>query len=204
MQLLGFEVLLPDGLRLEKESRSVGGVCIDLIGEGGQALIASIVEKGLGVGFSVSSQRAERVELERDEQYVILVFHPSGLTIQTYDPTVFPAARQEETAVVLADLRVDMGSASITPLRERRSGDLSMAAWKLRGVTAQDAVRRVLEEAVNGKGLRRGPTYAPPEGGRETWRGEASSKLELVKVRATVEFDHVLLEIEHVDKRTQD
>jgi hypothetical protein len=137
--------------------------------------------------------------LERGEQRLILVFDSEGLTIQTYDPSVLPVARHAGSVVLLADLRVDMGSASITPLRERVVGELRRAAWKIKGATAPDAVRRVMDEVVSRRGLTRGATFGPAKGGREVWTGEASSRAELVKVRATVESDHVHLEIDLVD-----
>jgi hypothetical protein len=199
MQLFGFDVVLPDGLRVEKRSSAEAGVCIDVVGEDVQTLLASIVDRAAGVGFSVSNNAADRVELERGEQRLILVFDSEGLTIQTYDPSVLPVARHAGSVVLLADLRVDMGSASITPLRERVVGELRRAAWKIKGATAPDAVRRVMDEVVSRRGLTRGATFGPAKGGREVWTGEASSRAELVKVRATVESDHVHLEIDLVD-----
>ena len=79
-------------------------------------------------------------------------------------------------------------------------GELRRAAWKLSGASAPDVVRRVIDEAVGGRGLTRGPTFGPANQGREVWTAEASSEAELVKARATVESDHVLLEIDLVDK----
>ena len=62
-------------------------------------------------------------------------------------------------------------------------------------------VERVIDQAVASKGLVRGAVFEPPKGGRQSWSGEAYSKYELVKARATVESGHVLLEIDLVDKR---
>lgn len=201
MQLFDFEIVLPDVLRLEKRSSSGEGVCVDLVGDGVQTAVASIVDKAAGVGFLVSNRGADRVELERGEQRLILAYDSSGLTIQTYDPTLLPPARHDGAAVLLADLRVDLGSASVAPLRERRMGELRRAAWKLSGVSAPDVVHRVIDEVVSGMGLTRGASFGPAKGGSEIWTAEASSKTVLVNARATVESGHVLLEIDLVDKR---
>jgi len=47
-------------------------------------------------------------------------------------------------------------------------------------------------------GLKRGAVFGPAKGGQEVWSGEAYSKVELVKVHATVEPRTVLLEIDLV------
>lgn len=204
MQLFDFEIELSAELRLEKKSAGGEGVCIDLVGDGAQAAVASIVDKAERVGFSVSNRGAERVELQRGEQKLILASDPSGLTIQSYDPTLLPTARHDGGAVLLADLRVDLGPVGITPLRERLLGELRRAAWKLSGASAQDVVRRVIDAAVDGKGLTRGASFGPAKGGSELWTAEASSKTELVKARASVETDHVLLEVDLVDNRRKE
>lgn len=174
---------------------------MDLVGKGAQAAMASIVKKAEGSGFMVSTGGADRVELKRGEQRLILVSDSSGLTIQTYDPTLLPPARHDGAAVLLADLRVDLGPATIAPLREQRMGELRRAAWRVSGISAPDVVRRVIDEVVSGMRLARGASFAPAKGGIEVWTAEASSKTMLVKARGTVESGHVLLEIDLVDKR---
>jgi hypothetical protein len=200
-QLLDFEVVLPDHLRLETRSTTGVGVCIELVGDGAQTAVASVVKKAEEVGFVLANPGPGRVELARGEQRLVLLSDSSGLTIQTYDPTLLPVARHDGAAVLLADLRVNLGAAAIAPLRERRTGELRRAAWKLSGVSAPDVVRCVIDEGVRRMGLARGATFRPAKGGTEVWTAEASSKTALVKARATVESDHVLLEIDLVDKR---
>jgi hypothetical protein len=204
MQLLDFELVLPEGLRLDKTSSDGAGTCMDLVGEGTLTAVASIVDAAIRVGFSVAHRETDRVELGRGEQRLILVSDSSGLTIQTFDPTLLPQARHDGAAVALADLRVDLGPVHITPLRERRMGELRRAAWKLSGASAPDVVRRVIDEAVAGKGLTRGPAFGPANQGRKVWTAEASSEAALVKARATVESDHVLLEVDLVEKGSKD
>jgi hypothetical protein len=204
MEILGFEVELPGGLRVEQTSSGEGGTCIDIVGKNAESFSAAIVDQAVAAGFSESNREADRVELDRGEQRLLLVRDSEGLTIQTYDPTELDTARFDGSAVLLGDLRLDCGTTSIVPLRERYLQDkqLRLGAWKLSGVSARNVVKRVLDGAVASKGLTLGGIFEPPRGGREVWSGEAYSRVELVKVRATVEPGHVLLEVDLVVNRT--
>jgi hypothetical protein len=203
MELFDFDFTLPDGVAVENTTSDAEGVCIDIVGNKAEDLAASIVKQAKAVGFVAAEQVVGRVELHRGEQRLLLLFQSSALTIQTYDPTELPMAGYDGAAVLLADFRVDCAPASIVPLRERHTGDTQWrrAAWKLCGISAQELVRRVIDEAVASKGLKRGAMFGPAKGGREVWSGEAYSRFELVKAHATVESGHVLLEIDLIDHR---
>ena len=206
MQLFEFEFELPSGFVATTTAADPDGTCIDMVGQQVDALADSIVNVAEAAGFVVVEQTPGRRELERGEQRILLIFASSTLTLQTQDPAALPVARCEGTAVILGDFRVDFGSAAIVPLRERYTGDSDWrrGAWRLRGITASEVVEHVVEQAVTEKGLARGPIFAPPKGGIQAWTGEAHSREQLVKARATVEVDHVLLELDVVDKRERE
>ncbi|WP_437609175.1 hypothetical protein WMF20_49570 [Sorangium sp. So ce834] len=203
MQILGFEFELPAEFRVEKISSAGAGSCIDIMGKNAGSLAAALAEQAVAVGFSESKQEAGRIKLERGEQRLLLVHDAEGLTIQTYDPTTLPRARFDGSAVLLDDLRFECGATSIAPLRETYLHDkhLRSGAWRLSGVSAPEVVARVLDTAVTSRSLKRGAVFGPPRGGEEVWSGEAYSKVELVKVHATVESGVVLLEIDLIDNR---
>lgn len=203
MEILGLEIELPDGLRVERASSERDRSCIDVIGTNAESLLRAIITRAVAAGFSESKRSAERVELSRGEQRLLVVRDSEGLTIQTYDPTVLRTARIDGSFVLLGDVRVDCGATTIEPLRERHLDDKNLwtGAWRLFGVSAADAVQRVLDGVVASKGLTRGSVFEPPRGGRQVWSGEAYSRVELVKVRAIAEAGHVLLELDLVDNR---
>jgi hypothetical protein len=217
MKILDFEFDLPGEFRVEKTSFSDESSRIDIVGKNAGRLSAAFVEQAVAAGFSESRQEADSVDLERGEQTLLLWHDSERLTIHMRDPTILPRARVDGSAVLLGDLRFDVGATSIAPLRERRhygwgspqaclqgypkDKQTRTGAWRLSGVSAPKVVERVLDSAVASKGLTRGGVFGPPKGGMEVWRGEAYSKVELVKVDATVEPGLVLLEIDLVENR---
>jgi len=203
MDVLGLDFDLPNGMSVKRTASTAGSWCLEITGQGVEPLNATIADKGRAAGFVERRLSVERTELERGEQRIVLVLHETGLLVQVYDPTVFPAAQCEGSAVILGDLRIDTEAMSVVPLRERHSDDGRMrsGAWRLAAVSAADTVDRVIARAVKTKGLVRGAAFGPPRGGKQVWSGEAHSKFELIKARATAEPDWVLLEIDFVDNR---
>ena len=202
MELFDFEFSLPHGFNVKKTTFDVESARIDIVGDDAEHLVTSVVKAAVAAGFSIVDQEPNRVVLERGEQRIVLGFDSTGLTIDTRDPTKLPLARHDGSAVLVGDLRVECGSASIVPLRERLMQDQWWrAAWKLSGISAPEVVRRVIDQAVASKGLVRGAMFDPPKGGRPRWKGEAYSRAERVDAAATAESDHVLLEIDLIDNR---
>lgn len=203
MRLFDFDFTVPDEFTATVTGSDPEGTCIDIVGDQANALAVSAVRAAEAAGFAITEHAPGRTELARGEQRLLLLFESSALTLQTYDPTGLPMARAEGSSILLGDLRVDCGSAAIVSLRERRTGNPRWlrAAWKLSGVSAPEIVDRVIDQAVASKGLVRGAIFAPPKGGTESWSGEAYSDVELVKVRATAESGHVLLDVDFVDNR---
>ena len=203
MDVLGFDFDLPDGMSVRRTASTAGSWCIEITGQGLEPLSALIADKARAAGFVERRRGAERTELERGEQRIVVVLYETGLLVQIYDPSVFPAAQYEGSVVVLGDLRVDTEATSVVPLRERLSNDGRMRSgtWRLATVSAADTVDRVIAQAVETRGLVRGAAFGPPKGGRQVWSGEAHSELELIKARATSEPNWVLLEIDFVDNR---
>ncbi|MBN2191555.1 MAG: hypothetical protein JW751_01965 [Polyangiaceae bacterium] len=203
MRLLELDFTLPERFTATITGSDLEGTCIDIVGDQADSLAGSIVKTAEDAGFVIAEHAPGRTELARGEQRLLLLFDSSALTLQTHDPTGLPMARTDGAAVLIGDFRVDCGSAAIVPLRERHTGDPRWlrAAWKLSGISAPEVVGRVIDQAVASKGLVRGAIFDPPKGGGKYWSGEAYSDVELVKVRATVESGHVLLEVDLVDKR---
>ncbi|MFO0755491.1 MAG: hypothetical protein U0359_03315 [Byssovorax sp.] len=205
MQIFDFEFELPPEFRVE---RTIGvGECrtLDVVGRNAERLAAALAAQAVMAGFRELKREADRVKLERGEQWLFLVHDAEGLTIQMCDPTILPLARFDGSAALLGELRFECGATSITPLRERDLPDNHMrcGAWRLSGVSAPEVVERVLDTVVQGRGLKRGAVFGPARGGRPVWSGEAYSDVVLVKVHATVEPNVVLLEIDLVDNSSR-
>lgn len=203
MQILGFEFELPTEYRAEGASSCGESSHVDIVGPTAWNLAPAFVDQAVAAGFSQTKQEADRITLERGEQWLVLVHDSGKLIIHAYDPTMLPHARFDGSAVLLGDLRFECGASSIVPLRERhlRNQHMRKGAWTLSGVSASQLVDRVLDTAVTSKGLKRGTVFGPPKGGRQVWSGEANSEVELVKVHATAQPGSVLLEIDVIDNR---
>src|SRR5262245_12058825 len=93
MEILDFDIDLPEGLRVERASSEGDRSCIDIIGKNAESLSRTIVKRAVAAGFSEAKRSADRVELDRGEQRLLVVYDSEGLTIQTYDPTVLRTAR---------------------------------------------------------------------------------------------------------------
>jgi hypothetical protein len=203
VRILDFDFPIPDEFSVTIASKNPSGMCVDIIGDHADALVEPIVKTAEYIGFVTIEYESGRIELSRSEQRVLLLFERDALTLQTYDPTGFPMARTDGSAVLLGDFRVDLGPARIDPLREKYTGDPQWlrAEWRIRDLSAPEIVGRVINQAVATKGLKRGAVFGPARGGMEVWSGEAYSDLELVKAHATTELSYVLLEVELVNKR---
>jgi hypothetical protein len=167
MELLDFEFEIPETMTVARTSTGTGGVCLDIGGDHAEQLLSSIFTRAIAAGFVENRREHRRVELDRGEQRLILVFDSTGLTVQVYDPTGYPVARHDGSTIFLGDLRVDCGSAAIEPLREKYVKDryLRSGAWKIAGVSADDLVTRFIDQVVANKGLTRGPIFGPAKAG---------------------------------------
>lgn len=203
MQILGFDFEVPPEYRVEGPSSRGERSHVVLVGPNARTLAVALVDRALAAGFRQPKPESDRVVLERGEQTIILVHDSGNLIIHTHDPTMLPHARFDGSAVLLGELRLECGTSSIVPLRERHlpSQHMRSGSWKLAGVSASQLVERVLDTAVTTKGLKRGTIFGPAKGGREVWSGEAYSTLELIKVRAAVDAGSVVLEIDLIDRR---
>jgi hypothetical protein len=203
MQIFDFKVQLSGEYEVNGPSDGGESRHIAVVGSNAWSLATALLSQALAAGFNQLKRDGDRITLERGEQRLILVNDSGNLVIHMRDPTVLPHARFDGSAVLLGDLRVECGATSIVPLRERSlaNGNLRRGAWTLSGVAASELVSRVLDAVVTGRGLKRGAVFGPAKGGMERWSGEAYSKVEFVKVSATVQPGGVLLEIDIVDKR---
>lgn len=197
MEILGLEVTVPLGHRAQASVVRSGRTCIDIEGEDISALAESIEQLAIENGFRLEQREPNRVALVREEKRLVLAHDGRSLTIQATDLAQLPQAEREGSCVVLGDLRVDLGTQSIEPLREQRDPGrrTRSASWIVTAVEPDELVERVVDQAVAVRRLTRGAVFKPPENGIPCWTGEAYSKDELVKVRATLDAGRVLLEI---------
>lgn len=205
MKIFDLEFEVPPDFRVEGQSSAGERSHVDIIGPNAWDLAATLAAQAMAAGFERIKQESTRITLERGEQALVLVQDSGNLVVHVRDPTVLPRARFEGSAVLLNDLRIELGATAVEPLRERYLPEQRMrsAAWKLTGVTAPQLIDRVLDTAVVEKGLKRGAVFGPAKGGMAVWGGEAYSSLEFLKVHAVSESDHVLLEMDLVDKREE-
>jgi hypothetical protein len=107
------------------------------------------------------------------------------------------------SSITIQDVSIKLEGLQIYPKRERHNeGSRSWSAeWEIRGTSAEKLVERILDIVTVERGIKRGVTFPPPPLGIPTWRSEAYSTQELLKIRATIATDHVLLELVYVGKR---
>ena len=197
IRLIDFEIEAPPNSKVAPEKVFEGRSTRDLVGPDAVEVKPAIERRARQIGFTAEIDEKERLVLERGEQRITIVEYEGGVVVQVDDPTRLPLARLDGSTIAIKDVSIKLEGLQIHPRRERHDEGSGFwrAEWEIRGTSAERLVERLLDVVTAERGLRRGVTFAPPLSGAPTWRSEAYSAQELLKISATAATDHVLLEL---------
>jgi hypothetical protein len=197
IKLIDFEIEAPPNTKVGPEKVFEGRLTRDVVGPDAVEVKPAIEQRARQIGFTAEIDENERLVLERGEQRITVIEYEHGVTVLIDDPTRLPLARLDGSTIAINDVSIKLDGLQIHPRRERHDEGSGFwrAQWEIRGTSADRLVERVLDVVTVERGLKRGVTFAPPPSGAPTWRSEAYSTQELLKISATAATDHVLLEL---------